>query len=126
MLDPAPPSGLPVLLQGMLVSAGWSRLFGLLRPRLGRVLPLAPAAMAFAAILPVAWLFLVPAPIRGASVACGTAPGTAALAVATHLARGFGIAAWLLAVRGLGRAGQGCGPPHAVIPPSTCRHCPVM
>ncbi len=97
------PSGLPALLQGMIWSGGWGVLFLLLRRRLGR-LPLAPAAMLFAATVPIGFLFLVLAPSQGMPLAYGLPAWLALCVVAAHAAWGFGIALWLVGLRALAGA----------------------
>lgn len=94
------PSGLPALLNGMLWSGGWGVLF-LLLLRLRPGLPLAPAAIAYCAVIPIAFLFLVLAPSTGAPIAYGMPAPLALCVVLAHAAWGFGIALWLAGMRGL-------------------------
>lgn len=99
--DLAPrPSGLPGLLNGMLWSGGWGVLF-LLLLRLRPTLPLAPAAIAYCATVPIAFLFLVLATVQGMPIAYGMPAWLALCVVAAHAAWGFGIALWLVGMRGL-------------------------
>jgi hypothetical protein len=99
--DLAPrPSGLPALVQGMLWSGGWGVLFLLLR-RLRPGTPLLPGALLYCALVPVGFLFLVLAPLAGAPIAWGLPAWLALCVVLAHAAWGFGIALWLVGMRGL-------------------------
>ncbi len=94
------PSGLPAMVQGMLWSGGWGVLFVLLL-RLRPGLPLAPAAIAYCATVPIGFLFLVMATAQGAPPAFGMPVQMALSVVLAHAAWGFGIALWLAGMRGL-------------------------
>jgi len=98
-LDPKP-SGLPAMVQGMLWSGGWGVLFLLLH-RLRPETPLVPAAILYCATVPVGFLFLILASMQGAPPAFGMPAALALSVVAAHAAWGFGIALWLVGLRGL-------------------------
>ncbi len=99
--DLAPkPSGLPAMVQGMLWSGAWGVLFVLLL-RLRPGLPVALAATLYAAVVPVAFLFLVLATLAGAPPAFGMPAWLAACVTLAHAVWGFGIALWLFGMRGL-------------------------
>lgn len=96
------PSGLPALLNGMLWSGGWGVLFLLLRrAELAPRLPLAPAAVAYCALVPIGFLFLVLAPFQGMPLFFGLPAWVAGCVVLAHACWGFGIALWLAGLRGL-------------------------
>jgi hypothetical protein len=109
-LDPRPPLGLPALVNGMGISALWGVLFvGLWRGPLGR-LPLWLAGALYGAVVPLGFLFLVLAPLRGAPIAFGMDLASATPVVVAHAAFGFGIACWLAALRHLGQSRDAATP----------------
>ena len=94
------PSGLPAMVQGMIWSGVWGVLLVLLL-RLRPGLPLAATATAYCATVPIGFLFLVMATAQGAPPAFGMPVQMALSVVLAHAVWGFGIALWLVGMRGL-------------------------
>jgi hypothetical protein len=82
----------------MAFSMLWGLLFLWLQPRLHR-LPPALAGMLYGATVPIAYLFFVMAPWRGAAIVYGMPPDLIFAVVLAHAVFGFGIAAWLVLLR---------------------------
>ncbi len=97
-----PPFGLPALVHGAFFSGVWAVLYVLvLEPRRPADVPLWLAVPLFAAIVPVAFLFLVMAPARGAPLAFGMGGTMVGMVILAHAVWGLGIALLVLAFRRL-------------------------